>query len=267
MSQRIEFMGLPASGKSTLCHSLTAELHRRAPGIMQLEQAIIRCLKRRDDGVLCNILKRMPYVVWEPICGMRNALTELHAFASENVPAIHLVFEVMNRISLPPAWRQCTTYAFFKLFAEQHLFEAHIRDDEGVIVEEGFALGVFTLFGYLPKEILHHNDIENYITHFPRPDAVFWIDTNPSECFVRLQKRPELPLLLQGKNSTDVVEQLQHGFSCLQKAVTELERRGVPIFHVSNSKGQLETLRRHIRKAGVEWLLNNEGKPDQLKKA
>ena len=91
MNRIIEFMGLPGSGKSTLAEILLKEFRLRGLPILTNEEAVTRCIKRRDDGIIRNLLKQLPFIVWEPVAGIRNALPELHEFAGKNFSFMELL--------------------------------------------------------------------------------------------------------------------------------------------------------------------------------
>lgn len=252
MSRYIEFMGLPGSGKSTLCRALLADPRARAAGILSNEEAVVRCLKRRDDGVLRNLLKCLPAAVWEPLSGSRNALAELHLFASENVPLLTLLFEMLNRRPLPLEWRQCILFAFFKRFAERRLMDLHLAPSEVVAVEEGFALGVITLLDTLSPGSPCEQEIERYVRSIPDLSGVFWIEVGPADCAARLRSRPELPLPWASRTEEQLLEQIAYSARCLELAAREFTRRGIAVCRVANPDGATDAARQ-VREQGLAW--------------
>ena len=250
MSRIIEFMGLPGAGKSTLAHVLLKELRKGGFPLLSSEEAVIRCIRRRDDGILKNLMKRLPFAVWEPVAGTRTSLDELHGFASMHADFFGLWFEVLNRGPVPETWRQCILYALFKRCVERQLWDAHLNSDENVLVEEGFMLGVITMLGCLPPGSPCEKDVDRYVRHMPVPFAVFRIETDPNECARRLRQRPEMPLLWAECTEPELIEQLEYGIHCLDMAAIKLARRGVPIFQVSNPEGGALVAQEQIRTEG-----------------
>lgn len=246
MSRILELMGLPGSGKSTVAEALLRDIRRLGGGWQSKDDAIRRCLRHRDDGLLRNLLKRLPHVVWEPLAGSRHAMLELHAFASTHVPLWQLWLEVMNRQPMPEAWRQCVLYAFFMRCIERQLLDAHLRDDEGVVVEEGFALGVITMLGCLPPGTPCESDVDRYVRHMPAPEAVIWIDADPDTCEARLRQRPVMPLLWEHCSDAELRAQLAYGRHCFELAARAFERRGIPVCRVPNPDGGGEEARRAV---------------------
>lgn len=253
MTRILEFMGLPGSGKSTLSCALAGEARRRGLAVRPAAEAVLRCIRRRDDGMLRNFLKRLPYPVWEPVAGVRHALAELHAFASDHVALFALWFEVLDRGPVPEAWRRCILHAFFRRCAERQLLDAHLAPDEGALVDEGFALGVITMLGCLPPGTPCEADVERYVRHAPAPYAVFWIDPDPAACAARLRRRPAMPLLWEACTESELLAHLEYGRHCMGLAAREYERRGIPVCRVGNDDGVADEALRRICGTGIEW--------------
>jgi len=252
MSRIIEFMGLPGSGKSTLARALLEDLRAHGPALLGNEEAVARCLRRRDDGILGNLLKRLPAAVWEPLAGSRRSLAELHLSASAHTELFALLFEVLSRRPVPRAWRECILYAFFKRCAERQLFDAHLAPGEGVVLEEGFAMGVVNVCS-LPPESRREQDVPRYVRGMPRGFAAFWVDAEPAECAARLRRRPEVPVVWAECSDAELLERLEHGRRCYRQAVAELESQGVPVCTVPNAAGGVESAASRVRSQGRQW--------------
>lgn len=254
MNRIIEFMGLPGSGKSTLTKILLKELRLRELPILTNEEAVTRCIKRRDDGIIRNLLKQLPFIVWEPVAGIRNALPELHEFASKNMAFMELLFNVLNRGTAQWEWRQSILYSFFnKKCPERQLMERFLASDERVLIEEGFAMGVNTLMGCLRPGTSCEKEIETYVRYMPPPSAAFYIDVEPSECIGRLRRRPELPLVWAACTDAELLQRLAFNRRCLDLAATELEKRNIPVCRVLNANGNEETSAKKVKHQGIEW--------------
>jgi hypothetical protein len=259
MSRIIEFTGLPGSGKSSLARALLGQARRSGPTLLENDEAVRRCVRRRDDGRLGNLLKRLPVPLWEPILGGSRALAELQAFAGEHVPLLDLLFEALDRDEVRSASRQCIIYAFFKRCAERRLMDAHLAPDEGVVVEEGFARGLLTMLGGLPPGGADDLVIERYVQTMPAPFAVFWVDIDPEECAARLRRRPELPLVWAGSSDGELLAHLKFGRRCLESGARAMERAGIPVCRVSNAEGEGEAARRLVCEQGGEWAHRMQG--------
>ncbi len=245
-------MGLPGSGKSTLAQALLEELRAHGPAVLGNDEAVIRCLRRRDDGLLANLLKRLPPGVWEPLVGSRRSLAELHLSASAHTALFGLLFEVLSRHPIPPDWRQCILFAFFKRCTERQLFDTHLAPGEGVLLEEGFAMGVINVCS-LPPESRCEQDVARYVEAMPAGFAALWVDADPAECAARLRRRPELPVVWAGCTDAELLERLEHGRRCYRQALAKLEKRGVAVCRVTNPDGGAEAARQQVRSQGSAW--------------
>jgi hypothetical protein len=246
-------MGLPGSGKSTLARALLR--HMRQQGILFLsnEEAVVRCIRRRDDGIIRNILKKLPFIVWEPFSGTRHALAELHLFSSEHPALFELLFEILNRRPIPLAWRQCVLYAFYLHAAERQLLEIHLLRHEGCIVEEGMAMGLLAMLGCLPPGTPCREEVRRFVGSVPLPSALFWIDTNPSHCAARLRRRAQMPLPWEKCTDRELMDHLAYGRDCIASAIAEFKGKGVPVCVLQNDDGCSETAERLIRQQGRAW--------------
>lgn len=253
MSRVIECMGLPGAGKSTLAARLLADLRRRGPALQGNEEAVVRCLRRRDDGVIRNLLKILPYPVWEPVAGSRHALAELHAFSSAHPSLWALAFELTSRAAVPPAVRQCILYALYQHGAERQLFDERLRAGEGVLVEEGLAMGLLALLDCLPVEEPCDDVVARYIAAMPAPFALVWIDADPAECAARLRLRPGLPLPWAQCIDGELMERLERGRRGLERACAACARRGIPCSRIQNPAGHEESAAQRLCEQGRGW--------------
>ncbi|MCX6995980.1 MAG: AAA family ATPase [Kiritimatiellaeota bacterium] len=253
MSRIIEFMGLPGAGKSTLARVLLAELRQRGLSMRSNEEAVIHCVRRRDDGILMNVIKRLPFGVWEPIAGSRYALLEFQLFSSAHTPLLGLVFEILNRDPVPPALQQCILYALYLHYAERQLLETHLGEGESVVVEEGVAMGLLALLGSLPPGKPCEEDIERYARDMPASFGVVWVDADPAICAARLRRRPQLPLPWAACSDEALLAHLEYGRHILDRAAAEFRRRGTPVCRIPNSEAAVGCAVELVRAQGREW--------------
>jgi thymidylate kinase len=252
MYQRIEFMGLPGAGKSTLYKIFLDELHSTIPNVFAKDDAVQLGIKTRDDGLIRNLAKKFPAQLWEPLCGMRNALPELHLFSSDHPELLELIFSVLAREKMSPAARQCIVYTFFQLFAEHQLISRTFSDEAFVAAEEGFVQSGSMLLGYLPSEKIPIEDIMKFVQLMPSLHALVWVDTHPVYCLSRLKRRPELPIVLQKKDDQEVMRFMTQARSCFDFLFRGLETRGISVYRVGNDDNQLELSGSEVRRIARE---------------
>lgn len=242
----IEFMGLPGAGKTTLVSVLLRTLREKGIPALSQTEAINRCIRRRDDGILINALKHFPMAWWEPCAGIQKALPEMHRFSYRHVSLLHLISSTIERNSLPEAWSESLLYTFYRQFAEQQLAEDYLQKRELRLVEEGFLHRGFTLFGYLAAAFVSDESLKRYVDSIPLPSAVVFVDVSPEECWGRLQKRAEPPVPLQAREQGAVIEQLSIGHGCLQRIATLSEQKNVTVLSVGNSQDDATPLEKRL---------------------
>lgn len=248
---RIEFCGLPGSGKSTLQSTLILELRRCSNRIIFDRDIMVeRCLRRRDDGLIKNFMKLFPGMVWKRFLGLEYALPELHQFVSANPSLMAHIFRALAHPKVSEQGKHCVSYAVFRTILEHCLAASYLKTDEIVIADESFVHRAFTVFGNFRSDV-HESDIRAYSDVIPIPDTVLYIDTLPEICDRRLALRPAYPLLLSNLTPDERVAQLRLGGERLRIAVDQVERRGVPVFRVDNS-GPLESGIEHLRRIAGE---------------
>ena len=246
----IEFCGLPGSGKSALQASFINEL-RRITGrpVMDREAMVDCCLRRRNDGLIKNMLKRLPEFTWKRFLGLEYALPELHLFVSANPGLMAHIFQSLDRRDVSDQARQCVIYAVFRTILE-HCFASSYLKDEILVADEGFVHRAFTVFGNLRSSV-YEDEIRDYVNFIPLPSALIHMEASPEICESRLALRPSYPFLISDLDLNERIDQLRKGFERLQIAVGQVERHGIAVFRIDNN-GSLKSSMEQIQRCAVE---------------
>ncbi len=252
MYQRIEFMGLPGAGKTTLFKGFLDNLRKNYPGVLAYDDAVKRSTLQRDDGLLRNIAKKFPPSVWEPLSGIRNALSELHQFSSDNVELCGHIFSSLSREEMSVQARQCIVYTFYQIFAGHQLIEQHLGSDDLVVAEEGFAQAGSMLFGYLSSRTVMTEEVARYVDLAPLGRALIWIDTPVEYCLSRLKLREELPIVLQKEHDGEILAFLRQAKDCFQDIYCHADRHGVQVYRVDNHDHSLEQATKKLQEISEE---------------
>lgn len=250
MKAHIEFCGVPGSGKSTLCAALL-QACGRGSGILGRDEALTRCLLRRDDGQIKNTLKRFPGWVWRRFLDTPYAMDELRRFMADHMGLSGTVMQALAGRKLSSRDNDIVWGSFIRTFVEFELARRHLRDDETLVMDEGFAHRAFTLFGYV-DEPLPVAELERYAAAIPLPDHVVFVDTSPTVCDERLSTRParpfQYPIQLADMSRDRRVVQLEHGAACLRRLVDALAVRGTRVLRVdSNEPAAADEVRRVLQ--------------------
>ena len=184
----MEFAGLPGSGKSTLSFALKKYLLSLPCNVVSRDEAILQCLKQRDDGKIKNILKQLPSRVWLPFTGTAFALPEFTRLSSRHLELVSFMSKMLSRSNLPELLIESIWNTIVRSFVEVQLVSQYIHDSRLVIMDEAFCQRCFTLFGYMEKKV-PEKYIAEYAKLAPIADQVILIVSDPQLCVERFMHR------------------------------------------------------------------------------
>jgi hypothetical protein len=245
MSVRVEFFGVPASGKSTLCRAALAHLASSQQQVIGLETAIERGLRARDFGKTANLVGRLVPDWRRNFLGMPHSMDDWIRFAALYPAYASLVHQWLFEAPRDQEWRGVDLYAILET-----VFRDAVMRELGIptLIEEGFAQRFFSLRGY--HEAVSDHDARNYARVMPRPRGLILVSTSDEICRERLQNRPRPLRLLADNNSSPTLAFLQRGKRMLEDLADEVEALGIPVLRVQGSgdiASHVETMATFIR--------------------
>ncbi len=226
MIRSIEFMGVPGSGKTTCASLLRTCLHKRGIPALDEQAALRLAVRRRDDGILKNMMKRFPPWLWERFLGPGYAMEELLEFMAAQAPLWATVMEAMSRRGMDAEEAKIMLRGLLKNSREYALLET-LTESPLYTVEEGFAHRAFTVFGYLDEPV-PHDELKRYADLIPCCDLVVRVSLEPEICAQRLETRRPIGLSdrLQRLTADQRIALLSHGVACIEIAAQRLIERG-----------------------------------------
>jgi thymidylate kinase len=251
----LEFAGLPGSGKSTLSSALKRHLLTLPCHALSCNEAIIQCIRRRDDGPIKNMLKRFPSRIWWPLMGSKFALQEFVKLSSRQMEFISFMSKMLSESNLPELFIESVWNTVVKSFSEIQLVSQHIYESELVIMDEAFSQRCFTLFGYMENNI-SDDLISKYAKLAPISNQVFWIITNPRSCverfMLRYQSRP-LPYDFK-LDKEELLNNFESGNSVLGRLTEALEGQGKCVYRIDGNSDINESIAEVCKVASGIWL-------------
>jgi thymidylate kinase len=251
----LEFAGLPGSGKSTLSSALELHLKTLSCHALARHEAIRLCIKRRNDGVIKNILKRFPSRIWWPFVGSQFALPEYTAISSRHLKFVSFMSQRLSESNLSEAMIESIWNTIVRSFYELQLVSQHIDASELVIMDEAFSQRSFTLFGYTEKTV-PDKFLFRYAALAPISNQVFWIVTSPEICvnrfMQRYQSRP-LPYDFQLDHG-ELLDNFQSGNTVLERLCKTLESQGKCVHRISGDKDINESIAAIKKIVSPNWL-------------
>ncbi|MCI5137201.1 MAG: hypothetical protein D3922_02020, partial [Candidatus Electrothrix sp. AR1] len=194
MAVMIELFGLPGSGKSFLANGLSAVLANSGVRVLMRSEAVKLCLQRKDDGLLTSLFKKMPFVIWHRIIHEHYCLPELLDFSSRHIRLTTLYQEELRESGVSNRITRSILGAFVNTCVERQLFEIYGRDDELILVDEGFCHRFFTLYGNLSLSC-NQDTMSDYVELLPPIQGAIFIATPAALCVDRMKKRKRFPVL------------------------------------------------------------------------
>lgn len=240
---KVEFLGLPGSGKTTIynlllkmlkkskTHFLTSEKLLRADFTKDLEKnSSISKLILKSSQI--NYFERVFKAYGKP----HNELNHLNSFILKNHDLYKLVLDKIHKIEADRVEKMRLMSRFDKTFAIAHLTSMDNQNPKLIIIDEGLVHRVVTLWGR--KEFSSEKDlIARYFDLISLPDIVIHSESKPSLCNQRLEKRG-YPMIFENLPSNEIENRLKIIEDLINYSLDLLASKGVKIIKISNENGK-----------------------------
>jgi thymidylate kinase len=192
MFLHIEFVGLSGSGKSTCVRELKRIMNGKGIAANTLSKAEINSMMRVKtpthlDRALNFMYRKLSDENLLRSDGNSNHIDSFLKFMVDNPGLFEFIFQNQIRRQYNEWERTHDTSYFFQLCSKFQLAKDELKDNEAVIIDEGFS--------YIPIRTLSHgNDVEDddiaqYLSLVPRPHILFKIICDPVVCDNRMLER------------------------------------------------------------------------------
>ena len=231
-----EFAGLPGAGKTTLSLALKKHLFKLPQNILSRDEAIIKCIKRRDDGIIKNILKYLPPRIWSTLMGSQFTLSEFVMLSAHHLEFVAFVSETLSKSNLPAGRIESIWNSIVRSFFEIELISQHICDSELVIMDEAFFQRCLTLFRYM-ESTASDELISRYMKLAPGLENLIWIVVSPQNCVERVIQRYKIqstPIIFQHKRE-NLLKNFEFGNTVMELFVQLLERQGKCVHRINGN--------------------------------
>lgn len=227
MNFRVEFCGVPASGKSRLSSGTVQLLKKRGHEILDREAVVEAGLRKRDFGLVGGLLGACMQKWRRDFLGISHSLNDWHHFVVNNPGYAALVHGWLANSTADAHWRSCVFYSLLTTAFEFRMSDA-LRSP--MVFDESFAQRFYTLRGYCG--VGRPEDAARYAEMMPLPTILISVSAAPETCLLRLKQRAHLPVLLQHEPESVLLDRIREGIELLAHLATELERRGVVVLRV-----------------------------------
>jgi len=249
-NMQIDMLGLPGSGKSTIAGEIKKAY--RSLGVKANDYLTLCCTAL--PGFRAALLIKMPTRI-------RNKGLQIMFRSTDTIFKHCLLFISANRklnehvlcsLDRKDNGEEAIMVVrwLYELFAQHNLIHSTIASDNYIIYDEGFLNRLITLYGY-EDGVINKELIGEYIESIPRPDLVFYVDTEIENCIKRMKKRG-YPKRLKGKSERDIEMILRNCRECAEYAIDNLKETGVTVHRIDNN------CNRKVSLAAIKAIINEQ---------
>ncbi len=229
---RIEFIGIPGSGKTTLCTELLSRLnHGGDTRYITAEEAFHKVAKTNIDRIFRYPLKYLPNQLSRKLAAklVNRSIMQFEAqnkFLAENGKALSAFFSSSIYRDMSITDRGLVIGNLLETASLCTSIHDVLADKFAVFFGEGLVQKSFMFVG-------HNSDLSNeeeksrlhdYLANIPLPSLTIYVQANVSTCKERMLNRPEgLPLRLKGADTNTIGSFLENANTHLETVTAWLE--------------------------------------------
>lgn len=228
----IEFLGIPGSGKTTLWRRACRHLADRHVVAYEPVEATRVAMGRGSHDLLTRALAlsvgRVSPKLWKKIYIRSSDRIPAVADAIAHHPEQFAAFVAAARSHNHDAGPEVVASAMLDLLVIRELVETRLRDDEWLLVDEGFCNRVVSLFAVGWERKADRPVLKAYVDAIPKPDLVVHVSTPIEVCAQRLDERG-WTRRVRHKPRAELMDFLANANECVDIAASMLARRGVRV--------------------------------------
>lgn len=193
---RVEFIGLPGSGKTTIRRHIVKEMEEVYSNkqILTLEEAFYIVSKKRIDRmfrVLLRFLSKKYGIRLSRYLVNRSAMQfeYLNIFLSKYGAAFESFLSSPVYKYMHLSEKKHVISSFMETGSMIECLESNLTDDKIVFFDEGIVQKSFMLISKELNQINHFDKIEEYMFNIPIPDFIICLNVNLDTCYDRMINR------------------------------------------------------------------------------
>jgi thymidylate kinase len=251
----IEFLGLPGSGKTTFAKEIVSILQTKQINVCtrwDVKHVTMRAMMRKKPGYVWRFIYMLTYFAKYPILDFawgKSSYLIMFNFIRNYPQLVQQVVKHAESVDPPPWMPQNTLSAerlirwFFDVACIYQASQDFLRDDDVLLMEEGFCQQTYYLIVAFRKGNINDRKLERYIQLIPKPQLVVAIFTDPTQCERRLQTRPTgIPSkILRSLTVSERIALLEQRMNTYQKIATYLEKQNLPVVRLNNNNNYSST--------------------------
>ena len=184
----VELMGVPGSGKTTLCTDVLRKASTER--VVSLDEEVRSLLASYSDDALVRLATRfLPSEKWaSAFTRSPEKLAALSEFAAEHADLMSLLHQIVAERSTRIRRPDLTLRWFYDLAAKFEVMR-HGQRGHVVLIDEGFANRAISLFAESFQESVDGRRVRDYARHIPRPRVLFWLRVDEEVALARNESR------------------------------------------------------------------------------
>ena len=253
MPVRIEFLGVPGAGKTSLVPVAIDESQRAGLGAVGVDDAVYAALRAgMQDRVAGPLIRYLPRrfgrgLQKRLVARSQDRMLALRRFFLEQPETVIAILEALReRRDVDP--RQDLALGWIV----ELLWQYQLLTDQGgsspVVFDEGFSNRALTLFAYRFSEG-DDAGLRRYIEAIPAPDLVIAVTGDAEKTAARVSTRLRFGYL----TTDEAVEYTRDAAACVDATTALLRERGVDVRSVQNGSS-LAAASSEVRRTIRNWI-------------
>ena len=194
---RVEFLGLPGVGKSTLRRELLNQLHRIDKKFyFSTEEAFLKVSRQCIDNIYRRPLNYLPHYLALQLSNklMNRSLMQFAAqnrFLADKGKALEAYFTSNAYCNMSLKDRTNVIGSFLEMGSLWQCIDGRLSADSVVFYEEGFVQKSFMFVDQSNGLLIEKDKLRCYLENIPLPDVVIYVTANIETCQRRMMGRPD----------------------------------------------------------------------------
>ena len=231
---KIDFIGAPGAGKSTLKHAVVDFFNRRGIHANLVKEAGKESVQSTIPGKLVNLAApnslRAP-LLWRVFYPL--SIASRVPFMLRNRQLMRMVVQTQYGRPQEADIHQRKVFSrFMELVGFYEYLDKHNNHGDVLVFDEGFIHRVILLFAS-EVEVPNRETIENYIDLIPRSDLIVYTYAPPDVCKKRILERG-LWGWSHEKTDEEIAKFVDHAIATVEMAVDCLREKNWPVVTIDN---------------------------------
>jgi hypothetical protein len=261
MKHRIEFIGLPGSGKSSLYDFAYRFLAQHYPKTYNLKKALRHCefqainLSQSEVKSIRKAFLMLAETYLAPVFPYSRRRTEAYLkFALDNTDFINLIFATLSKANMSFENKIRISNWFFAELSAYQMIDEYFIDDGILLLDEGFCHRSISLVA-CDQTVYSTNLLDNYFNMRAFiPDILFVVKRNFESCLNALRKKG-LPDYFAVLNPDELYERFVFFGKWLEDVIKKASNLKIEVIEIENTN-DLNNAKKQIKEYSNSLVLN-----------